>query len=587
MKTLLKGPDSMQPHHTLFKLPDSRRTANQQNSYDGTISPAEPALASSWQQHNELVLDNSRPVERPSSWEEQSPFCPENTPTLYEGGSSFVNQSTEASDIATRTADSDDLGEGSGLGPSLNSLKSLLNPCVNSPSAGDFHFFHGLAPPARPSVPLIPADLVLAVLRRIKTHKLPHLQATLCDSSLVERLCQKVYFPVEPVSLGHVTSMHGLLFYVLQDCIVMRDPLGEIYDLPGSSTQCARNFSAGIETYELLAIPSFESILALTIAIMKAQDDAKPWLCSTFLSAAARHCQVLGYHRETTYQNDNTGNRENMRRLFWSIYMFDKNMSLYFGRASNIQDFEIDTGYPAISTDPGAQLWDQATVISIQLARLQGQIYDRLYSPSAQKASHSERERRIDDLASQLEEWHIETRKTMRTGESAAAPLAMGGGPFSKSFRELNQCLVRILLFSTFAPFIAVFLHAVVAASFEDVLLLDQVVDSLKPTRAASHRTERLYQVCSTFAKLARDIVERTQGRRSDIEGRARQESVWPADSPTQAPSDRHQSLDDIFEYGMMGDIGGAINSGNLSDILNSCLGGGQSWAADLFETGP
>ncbi|OAG43495.1 hypothetical protein AYO21_02432 [Fonsecaea monophora] len=428
--------------------------------------------------------------------------------------------------------------------------------------------------------------------------------------------------------------MHGLLFYVLQDCIVMRDPLGEIYDLPGSSTQCARNFSAGIETYELLAIPSFESILALTIAIMKAQDDAKPWLCSTFLSAAARHCQVLGYHRETTYQNDNTGNRENMRRLFWSIYMFDKNMSLYFGRASNIQDFEIDTGYPAISTDPGAQLWDQATVISIQLARLQGQIYDRLYSPSAQKASHSERERRIDDLASQLEEWHIETRKFKASlqGQSQVydltlanwdityysslttvlrAPSLPSAGTvinprclkvarlglqthlrYSPEFQRSDLLTATdyanwILLFSTFAPFIAVFLHAVVAASFEDVLLLDQVVDSLKPTRAASHRTERLYQVCSTFAKLARDIVERTQGRRSDIEGRARQESVWPADSPTQAPSDRHQSLDDIFEYGMMGDIGGAINSGNLSDILNSCLGGGQSWAADLFETGP
>jgi hypothetical protein len=142
--------------------------------------------------------------------------------------------------------------------------------------------------------------------------------------------------------------------------------------------------------------------------VIKSQDKAKPLLCCTFISAAASHCQMLGYHREFTYQNDRTGNAENTRRLFWTVYVFDKNMSLLLGRGSNIQDFEIDCRHPAFSTNPAFRPWDESFIMGIKLAKLQGQIYDRFYSAAALNLGSSDSVQHINELAASLEQWHAE-----------------------------------------------------------------------------------------------------------------------------------------------------------------------------------
>jgi hypothetical protein len=65
-----------------------------------------------------------------------------------------------------------------------------------------------------------------------------------------------------------------------------------------------------------------------------------------------------------------------------------------------------------------------------------------------------------------------------------------------------------VLLHNNFTPFIIVFLHAIVATSLEDVQLLDEIVKILSKVNGASKDSERMYQICSTFAKLARTLVE-------------------------------------------------------------------------------
>ncbi|GAB1197229.1 hypothetical protein APSETT444_006520 [Aspergillus pseudonomiae] len=170
-----------------------------------------------------------------------------------------------------------------------------------------------------------------------------------------------------------------------------------VFDLKAHMSTCEQNFNTLVESYEVLAVPSFESIFALIMGFIKAQDEAKPLLCCTFISAAATHCQMLGCHREITYRSDKTGNSENMRRLFWTTYLFEKHMSLYFGRASSMQDFDIDAQYPAITTDPAVRPWDESFVMGIRLAKIQGEIYDKLYSAEGSKSSYSERTRRIHE----------------------------------------------------------------------------------------------------------------------------------------------------------------------------------------------
>lgn len=123
---------------------------------------------------------------------------------------------------------------------------------------------------------------------------------------------------------------------------------------------------------------------------------------------------MLGYHREATYKNNRSGNSENMRRLFWTLYVFDKTMSLLWGRASNLQDFEIDAQHPSVSFEPDRRPWDESFIMGIKIAQLQGQIYDRLYSPMAMKAPSSEREQVVNEILLSLTPWRSDLAKVGR-----------------------------------------------------------------------------------------------------------------------------------------------------------------------------
>lgn len=87
------------------------------------------------------------------------------------------------------------------------------------------------------------------------------------DVSLVDSLCQKVYSISEVASPGSIASMHGILFFVLKELIAMEDPLCQKFNLADYLESCERAFIVAMETYEVLVVPSFENILALTMGV--------------------------------------------------------------------------------------------------------------------------------------------------------------------------------------------------------------------------------------------------------------------------------------------------------------------------------
>lgn len=123
---------------------------------------------------------------------------------------------------------------------------------------------------------------------------------------------------------------------------------------------------------------------------------------------------MLGYHREISYRNNPEGNTENMRRLFWTAYVFEKHTSLLFGRASNIRDLDIDAEYPSLSAQASVRAWDESFIMGIKLARIQGQIYDRVYSAVATKIPTSERMQYVHELSTAMEGWYTELQKVIR-----------------------------------------------------------------------------------------------------------------------------------------------------------------------------
>lgn len=99
---------------------------------------------------------------------------------------------------------------------------------------------------------------------------------------------------------------------------------------------------------------------------------------------------------------------ENIRRLFWTVYAFDKNMALVLGRVSNMQSLEIDAQYPTPSADVALRAWDQSFIMGIKLAELQGKIFLQLYSNVTMTKVTSERIQIINDLAEKMEKWHAD-----------------------------------------------------------------------------------------------------------------------------------------------------------------------------------
>lgn len=84
---------------------------------------------------------------------------------FYEGSSSFLSQSVQASEVAQRTAASETPEAAQTISESFSHLESLLRPSVDlldhsSSSASPSHLEAGIAP--------LPVSLVIAVLRRIK-----------------------------------------------------------------------------------------------------------------------------------------------------------------------------------------------------------------------------------------------------------------------------------------------------------------------------------------------------------------------------------------------------------------------------------
>ncbi|KAJ4864808.1 fungal specific transcription factor domain-containing protein [Trichoderma breve] len=425
-------------------------------------------------------------------------------------------------------------------------------------SAADCQF--SVTSPQRPMPQLkpLPLALVAAVCRQAKARNSVFLSSYLIsDPNDFEDLCRKIYFPTTPISLGDITTMHGILACLLREHIAFQEPLPKEFDVTDHLRQCDKNFNVAIETYDILAIPAFENIFALSLGIMKAQGLSKPTLCCSLLSAASSQCRILGYCREGIYKNLSTKTASQMRRVFWSVYIFDKNISLIHGRPSYLQDFEIDTLYPKASTDPKRRPWDESFIMAIKFATIQGLIYRHCYSKDAVMYTIPERELRITELSVDLKEWYSRFKQidysrvnntqifklsrinwdvmyystltlllrpipssdgrgyvSSQCFEAARSSLQSHLLCFSAYPNQQNLTISKadyadwILHLSSFTPFIVVFLHSIAAKSEEDVHLLNQVVETLRSINSVSKATERLYKICAALAQVANAIVE-------------------------------------------------------------------------------
>lgn len=61
--------------------------------------------------------------------------------------------------------------------------------------------------------------------------------------------------------------MYGMLYLILKEFILLKNPLCVKFDLTVHAARCDDNYNALIETYDIWAMPSFYNILALIVGV--------------------------------------------------------------------------------------------------------------------------------------------------------------------------------------------------------------------------------------------------------------------------------------------------------------------------------
>lgn len=87
--------------------------------------------------------------------------------------------------------------------------------------------------------------------------------------------------------------------------------------------------------------------------------------------------------------------------MFWVVFAMDRGLSLNFGKAPAIQEYDISTPRPLL-TGPTVQSGDYGVFLcatSAELACLQGDVYKQLFSARAQVESREILAQRVPILA--------------------------------------------------------------------------------------------------------------------------------------------------------------------------------------------
>lgn len=220
----------------------------------------------------------------------------------------------------------------------------------------------------------------------------------------LKNIFNEAYHNQDEMSPGRRIIVYGTLYNLFIEfaSYPLLGPKVESYK--GYATLCRIQMETALSQLDLFLPASYENILALLLAASYAIELCKPSFCWTLTSTAAGLCQTLGYHRRSSMKDDTEEERSAKLHVFWFIYLIDKTLSLRLGRASAIQDWDMDVPYPVPDpTDPaGMPKGTEMQVYWIKVAQIQGQTYERLFAPAAFLKSEEERNQIAVELSNAL-----------------------------------------------------------------------------------------------------------------------------------------------------------------------------------------
>ncbi|KAK6529940.1 hypothetical protein TWF281_009090 [Arthrobotrys megalospora] len=336
------------------------------------------------------------------------------------------------------------------------------------------------------------------------------------------------------------------------------------------------NSWAAFDDVSILLTPNLINVQALLTLAIVAQEISKPGLCWMLLSQACRLAQAIGLHRQS-HPAQNFSEEEAVERqlVFWTLYVMDKALSLTFGRSTCLPDFDVDVDLPDNVT--GNVLLTQHFSGWVWLAKIQSQIYMRLYSASACRASDEDRQHAAKELELELRNWwaqngaglqlipsiglfekqylELEIKFSFHNSMIMIHRVNKGGGELSeaicldsartsvqliKQTLEVNNdaadgsVLLWLFQYFPFTPFFVLFSNVVrnpeEKSSRDDFVLMQHVVSYLDRMKAANESASKLLRIAETFTQIAAVLLRKFE-KPSHSESRKRKHSAITSDS--------------------------------------------------------
>ncbi|EXM24766.1 hypothetical protein RAB80_002274 [Fusarium oxysporum f. sp. vasinfectum] len=368
-------------------------------------------------------------------------------------------------------------------------------------------------------------------------------------------LCKSTYFNTEPLTLTEKTSFNGTVSLILREIGTEDRPHIEPGVLSRLQDLCEKSFWEGVETYQVMSIATEEHVNVLFLAVVLVSSMGTLPLQWSLTTAAAGHCLTLGYHREKRLLQLPSPKAETARRTFWHIYMADKNLSQRLGRAPTIQDWDVDAKPCAISSDIRQAPWDLALTSLIEMSRIQGQIYERLYSPLAKARGMEERLVETTKLDSDLRRWYSDWAQIDSSAAYGRDRFDMTFSPVdimyhslltlihwnvnsTESARDISEACyeaahgmlrahlthypqltasghkasaiyaIWVLHATSFTPYVAIFLHCVANLDFDDLKLLQDVLHTLENIGLDLQFSQKLFKLCKALCRIAEAFLK-------------------------------------------------------------------------------
>ncbi|RVX75638.1 hypothetical protein B0A52_00991 [Exophiala mesophila] len=385
---------------------------------------------------------------------------------------------------------------------------------------------------------LPPMDFVLRLLRHAKAYEHSFFyECTFLNLKEVTTLCQSLYFPAESYTIATFITVHVVLYYLCRD---LDETALEQLHLSAAEARdiidtCNLNVETAARSLRILMDPTYDNIQALTMASLQATEVSRSSAAWSLVSAACRMCQSAGYHRLRPYSIDPSRETSRKRAVFWPRWPEEM---------------------------PG--VWGLFYLRWIDLAQVQGDVYDELYCARAQMQPVQTRAKVAKELAARL----LQSRKDfLIDAADAPNPQALQDGirsvdiillstltlvyrcvppeplpgnrpphPLKPSQEALdaardaltaNNAAFEILkhrpadqwrlfihytlVWCPFVPFLVVFSNAIAERSRDDLELLEKVVATLQGASIRSVGVDKLQKACKTFTEIARIYLDQTE----------------------------------------------------------------------------